>query len=259
MKKLLFFLLIFTTTIFISNSLYLDRGYAEGDRSAEIEEFITMLKSNNMEQRINASKRITRSGLTDPKLFDLIRDNLVNGYQSDPNNPKHIDEIAWLCKALASSGRPEYKEALKKVADTTGDAKLERYARQGMDLIDEFAKRNKIISDTKNTVPGQSPEVTRLINMLKSDNLALKRDAAKEIYRSHFTDQNLFGVVNEELLKGYQISPYDRHHVDVMAWLCKALGASGMPEYKATLSKIVETSSSEALRKHAKLSLDMIK
>src|SRR3972149_1966688 len=259
MKKLIFFLLIFTTTIFISNSLYLDLGYAEGDRSAEIEEFITMLKSNNMEQRINASKRITRSGLTDPKLFDLIRDNLVNGYQSDPNNPKHIDEIAWLCKALASSGRPEYKEALKKVADTTGDAKLERYARQGMDLIDEFAERNKIISDTKNTVPGQSPEVTRLINMLKSDNLALKRDAAKEIYRAHFTEHNLFEVVNEGLLKGYQLNASDKNHVDAMAWLCKALGASGMQEYKATLDNITNTSSSETLRKYAKQALDMIK
>ena len=259
MIKLIIFLLLITTTIFISNTMCVTPGYAEENRQTEVDEFITMLKSNNIEQRITAAKRITRSGLTDPKLFDLIRDNLLNGYQSDPNNPKHTDEIAWLCKALASSGRPEYKEALKKVADTTEDAKLERYARQSMGLIDEFAERNKIISDTENTVPGQSPEVTRLINMLKSDNLSLKRDAAKEIYRSHFTDQDLFGVVNEELLKGYQISPYDRHHVDVMAWLCKALGASGMPEYKATLSKIVETSSSEALRKHAKLSLDMIK
>src|SRR3989304_4624841 len=106
MKKLIIVLLLFTTTIFISNSIYVDRGDAEGDRLEEVDEFITMLKSDNMEQRTNAAKRIARSGLTDPRLFDLIRDNLLNEYQLDTNNPKHIDEMSWLCKALASSGRP---------------------------------------------------------------------------------------------------------------------------------------------------------
>ena len=59
--------------------MYVDRGYAEVDRSSEVDEYITMLKSDNMEQRINAAKRITRSGLTDSKLFDLIRDNPMPG------------------------------------------------------------------------------------------------------------------------------------------------------------------------------------
>ena len=259
MKKLIIFLLLFTTAIFISNTMYVDRGYAEVDRSSEVDEYITMLKSDNMEQRINAAKRITRSGLTDSKLFDLIRDNLLNGYQSHTDNPKHNDEMAWLCKALASSGNQEYKEVLKRVADSTKDEKLARYARQSMEQIDEYAERNKIISDTKNVVPGQSPEVTKLINMLKSDNIALKKDAAKEIYRAHFTEHNLFEVVNEELLKGYQLNASDKNHVDAMAWLCKALGASGMQEYKATLDNITNTSSSETLRKYAKQTLDTIK
>jgi hypothetical protein len=43
--------------------------------------------------------------------------------------------MAWLCKALASSGMSEYKTTLQKVIDTTLNKKLRKYAKQALDML----------------------------------------------------------------------------------------------------------------------------
>jgi len=101
-------------------------------------------------------------------------------------------------------------------------------------------------------------EINRYMEMLTSGNIIQRTDAAKMIFRSNLTDQKLFEVVNEELLKGYQLKIRDRNHVDAMAWLCKALGSSGMSKYKETLEKIYKTSRSKVLNKYAKQGLNML-
>ena len=231
---------------------------AQTDRSTEVAMYMNMLKSNNVAQRTEAAKKISGSGLTDPKLFNTINVMLLERYQSDPNKGIHIDEMAWLCKALASSGMSEYETTLQKVADTTSSQKLRKYAIQSLERIDEYAEKNKIMAGTQYAAPGQAPEVTRYITMLKSDMPSLKKEAAKKIYRSNLTNPRLFQVVNEEILKSLQSSESDQYDVDTMAWLCKALASSGMSEYKTTLQKVIDTTLDKKLRKYAKQALDML-
>ncbi len=47
--------------------------------------------------------------------------------------------MAWLCKALASSGLREYKKTLEKAANTTINSKLKKYAKQSLNLISEYS------------------------------------------------------------------------------------------------------------------------
>ena len=68
----------------------------------------------------------------------------------------------------------------------------------------------------------------------------------------------LFDVVNEELLKGYQQRTGDRNHIDTMAWLCKALAASGMSKYVKTLEKVADTATNTKLQKFARKSLRLL-
>nr|MDA3791873.1 hypothetical protein [Desulfobacula sp.] len=199
---------------------------------------------------------ITRSGITDPRLYDVINDKLLNEYNSKGLNSDHIDEMSWMCKALAASGSENYAPTLEKIIQTATSDKLKKYAKQSLSLISEYAEKNKLINDTTNSDPSLSPEINKYINMLRSDNFALKRDAAKSICRNHFSEKKLFDVVNDELLKGYKLtSSMDRNYTDTMAWMCKALASSGMTEYKQTLTEIIENSSSMKLQKYAKESL----
>jgi len=98
----------------------------------------------------------------------------------------------------------------------------------------------------------------RYISLLRSKSLRSKTDAGKLIVRNSVTDTATLDVVEEELLKGYMASGSDRNYVDAMAWLCKALGASGNAKYRETLGKVAEKAPHSKLRKYAKQSLDML-
>lgn len=232
---------------------------ASAGTSAEVDKYIEMLGSASLKTRIDAAKFITRSGIIDPKLYNIINEKLLNEYNSKGLNGDHIDEMSWMCKALAASGSADYAPTLEIIIQTASSNKLKKYAKQSLSLISEHAERNRLLSDTTNFDPSLSPEINKYIKMLRSDNITLKRDAAKSIYRNHFSEKTLFDVLSDELLKGYKLtSSKNRNYVDAMAWMCKALASSGMVEYKQTLTQIIENSTSFKLQKYAKQSIEKL-
>ena len=226
---------------------------AAADRSIEVEQYVEIFTSGTLSRRIAAAKEITRSGLSDPKLFDLINAQLLDNYLQS-GGKDHVDYMAWLCKALASSGLPQYKPTLEKVAATTTDPKLQRYAKQSLELFEQYAKMNKVMAGEGNASSDRDPEVAKIINMLKSDMMKLKRDAAKMVTRKDYGDPVIYEVINNELLAGYAAAA-DNTAVDTMAWLCKALATSDNPAYKETLRKIADSSGNAKLATHAKKAL----
>ena len=248
MKKLINFLAFFTFSVFLIFQVGINNADAF-DRSAEVAEYLDLLKSNNVTKQIETAKIISQAALSDPELFDFINQKLLNEYQSHTGSSKHIDFMAWLCKALASSGMSKYKATLQQVAETTQVPKINKYAIQSLAMVDVYAKQNATIYAGVDA--SQNPEITKLINMLKSDDITLKRNAAKKITRSDFTSPQLFDVVNEELMIGYAINTRDKQHVDTMAWLCKALSASGMQQYAKTLQEVAENTTNDKLQKYA--------
>lgn len=233
---------------------------ANSDRSAETDKYIEMIGSASFKTRVDAAKLITRSGNTDPRLYSFINEKLLNEYNINSTNPDHVDEMSWMCKALAASGSANYAPTLEKIIQTASSDKLQRYAKQSLDLIPENAKKNKSMNNTENIDPNLSPEINKYINMLQSDNAELKRDAAKSIHRGHFSEKALFDVLNKALLKDYKLtSSNDPKLTDALSWMCKALATSGMPEYKQTLEEIIKNTSDLKLKKYAEQSLGMIK
>lgn len=230
--------------------------YANNERSQEVNKYIEMLNSKSYKTRVDAAKYVSRSGLTDTNLFNVIREKLLSRYNTTTTNHKHIDEMSWLCKALAASGSEEYVPTFNKIIENATSEKLIKYAKQSLALLPEYAERNKIMNETKNYNSNLSNEVNRLISMLQSDNINLKRDAAKTIYRGHYSEKELYEALNGQLLRWYKtVSSTDRHGNDTIAWMCKALAASGMIEYRSTLNEIYENTMSVTVKKHIKKSL----
>ena len=226
------------------------------DRPDEVNQHIDTLLTGTLNKKIDAAKIIERSGYTDQKLFDVIENELLEQYLITDSSIQ-VDYIAWLCKALASSGMERYKPTLQKVIDTSNNKKIKRHAEESLNRFEQYAKRAEIISDNKYAIPGRDPEVARLINMLKSNEMTIKRDAAKLISRNSYSDPDLFKVVNDELLNGYNISG-DNVTVDTMSWLCLALANSDNSNYKNTLQTIVDTAGSDKLVKYAKKALSIM-
>ena len=243
--------------LLITVLLFAPEAWAAADRSDEVNRLTGMIHSGSINKKTEAAKIITRSGFSDRPLFELIRKELEAGYLEQPGNSKHIDLMAWYCKALASSGLAEYKEVLQMIAETTADPKLERYAGQSLAMVDEYAERNTIMADKTYADSGLDAESLKLVNMLKSDMAGLKRDAAKLITRAGSVNPVVYDVVSEELLKGYE-KALDKTSVDALAWLCKALAASGDAKHKEALQLVATTSDNPKLVKYAEQAYDSI-
>lgn len=230
-----------------------------GDRSAEVDSFITTLSSENIVTRLDAAKQITRSGLSDEKLFDFVEQQLLAGYKND-NGSVHRDEMSWYCKVLASSGQEKYRSTLSTVAANASSGKVRKYAKQSLTLIAEYNAANAIINSQENKELELSPEATRVYNMLQSGNIKLQKDAAKMLTRGEVSDAVLYETVQEKLKTGYQEYSNrintNKEFEDILSWYCKALGASGSSNYRGILEEIVEGSSSIKLKKYAKESLE---
>jgi hypothetical protein len=72
------------------------------------------IESTSWVRRVEAAKIIARSGLQDLLLYQKIAGLLVAGYTLE-DEKNHTDEMAWMCKALAASGDPAYREAFMQV------------------------------------------------------------------------------------------------------------------------------------------------
>lgn len=112
------------------------------------------------------------------------------------------------------------------------------------------------------TMKGSSSNLTekqkKYIRMLQSQSSRQYKDAAKRIMRSRTTDTVLYDAVEKALLENFRKSSADRHHIDAMAWLCKALGASGNKKYRSTLNLVATQSNSRKLNGYAQKSLNKL-
>ena len=208
-----------------------------------------------MKERKNAAKRISRSDLTDPELFDMINDMILKGYTGNALNAHLMDEIAWLCKALSSSGDTAYAATLKQVADGTTSAKLKRHAINSLERLNRKAKKNQILNTGFETDSTLSEREKELIAMVRSQDPVLIRNASKIFYRDPLRGEAVTDAISEVLLDNLNTSTDDKLMTDALAWMCKALGNSGKTKYRATLTEVIEKTTSGKLKKYAKQSI----
>ena len=252
-------------TVLISTLLVLSGGFRspvfaqQEDRSGEINEYMKILNTGNSGQRARAAKSISTSGLTDKRLFDIINERLLNGYKVEDDSRNHISEMVWYCKALASSGRMEYRSTIEQVAVSSNNRKLSKHAWKNVHLFAVFAERNELMKDKSFADKGLSPDMALSIAMIKSDVLRFRKDGVKKLIKRRPADNEIYGIINEEIIKNLDSLSNDRDYIDMMAWLCKALGESGMPQYRETLQKVFDESGNGKLKKYAKKSLERLK
>jgi hypothetical protein len=230
-------------------------GFAGINGPEEVEKLKEALASGSSVQRTQIAKIITNAGIEDQGLYEkiaaLLRDGYPKGFESD-----HVDEMSWLCKALAASGDPRYKALLQEIAEKAPSFKLQHYAKESKHLIGEYADRMRIMNSTETWDDNLNHEENRLANMLKSDNIQLKKDAAKTVVRSIMVHKKIFEIIDVELL-GMQGNKRTRgEDIDTMAWMCKALAVSGDARYAETLKQVMagtmdiklKTAASKALK-----------
>lgn len=233
-------------------------GYAQNDRSEEINILMAGLESASRVQRVDSAKTISRSGIQSQALYQKVSDLLKAGYAREYEK-ENADEMSWMCKALAASGDPQYRELLDEVAEKSPSIKVKRYAKESSRLIDTYAQRSQILNATEDWDGDLSAEENRIINMLKSDDVGLRRDAAKVLVRNPENDEKVFAAAAFALSSMSKEIPSDSLSIDTMSWLCKALAASGDEKYVETLEQVRDNTQSHKLKSYATKALKVFK
>jgi hypothetical protein len=99
----------------------------KANESHEVNAYANMLRSDDWQLKTIAGKRITYERLIDPYLLDLLDEVIMANYQEDYSDKARIMGMAWMIRALASAGHPEYRELLDEVAANAGAAKVRKY------------------------------------------------------------------------------------------------------------------------------------
>jgi hypothetical protein len=256
--------------------------FAQADRKDEVSQLMVGLESASQVQRVKSAKVISRSGLQDLGLYVKVADLLSAGYMQKYEK-EHADEMSWMCKALAASGDQQYRELLDEVATKAPSIKVKKYAKESLKMIDTYAKKNKIMNSTEGDDQNLSAKQNRLINMLRSDDIGLRRDAAKDIVRNYESDEKVFSAAANalsDMSKDFHsedrpadaVDIYNQHsfdtpkgphlsslQVDTMAWICKALAVSDDKKYIDLLEHVHDNSPSQKLRSYASKALKALK
>jgi hypothetical protein len=116
----------------------------------------------------------------------------------------------------------------------------------------ETAVPVKTVAKTIALRPKLPAELRSYMNMLRSVDSKIQRNAAKKVYKTKWAQHSeILRIAHQELLKGYKVGVNDSYHVDGMSWLCTLLAVSGKEQYRKTLQVVAERSPSKKIRKYA--------
>jgi hypothetical protein len=140
--------------------------------------------------------------------------------------------------------------------DGTPHKKLRNHAKNQLDDLSWYKQRNAVMADMGNHKKDRDPKISRLINLLKADDLAMQVYAAKRVSDERISEGYVYDIIEQELLRIHDNPQQDRQRVETISWFSKVLGLSGSKKYEATLQKVVDSPVvHKKAKRHAQLAL----
>ena len=213
--------------------------------------YIDVFSGNASEQaQRNALNQLQWSGLSDPRLFDLLEQKLLELYPGARGND--ADLASWYAKSLGTSGLDKYRTTLQGIIDSNANSKIRKYAREGLDNLDRYANWNPIISSPDGVDPDKPEQTNAFVNMLRSGDWSLQNMAAKRIYSDKVYDPYLLDVLDAEIRALYSVDYQANLQIQTVAWMCRALSSSRNVAYQATLEEVAANAGNSKVRNYAR-------
>ena len=213
---------------------------ATPNREAEIQQYITMLESDDVHQHIVVAKLLQFSGLEDPRIFDRVEQEALVLNEESRLGVYQIDRLSWLAKALASSGQEKYRKTLKQIAKHGSDFKVRRYAKKSVKMLDFFASLNQEMNDYSRYNSESSAEINRLAIVFQSENFAARRMVAQHVFHENIYDDYLLEILAKEVELLVAYKPKNGLETDCIAWMTRALANSKDLRYKPIVERMAK-------------------
>ncbi len=214
--------------------------------------FLQILKTDNDSDKIQMLERLQWSGISDPRLFDVIEKFVLSNYEQSQYDAPELKILANYIRALGYSGNMKYQSTLSDVSKQAASSRVTKYAKRALQDLDKFAPWVELIANSNVTVKGKSAEVEMYMRMINVNNIFVQRLAARAIFHERINDQDLLNLIAKKLKSVYLRGDLDRQSQDTAAWFCKAIGQSAKPEFTTFLKTVSETTPHKRIQKHAK-------
>ncbi len=219
-----------------------------------IDSYLVTYKSASIDNKVTMLERLQWSGISSPRLYDPMEKLLLEnaGSKSTEIVGDKRKLMAHSIRALGFSGNVKYHETIMLYERDAASGNLRRYARKALVDLDKFQSWNKLIEASNVNTEDKPVEVAIYMKMMSSNDVFLQRQAARAIFHEKQTDTDLIALTAEKLKAAYLNTGIDKPAQDTAAWLCKAIGQSGIEEYADLLRDAVANSPHRKIQKYAK-------
>jgi len=226
--------------------------FAAGAMAATIEEDVTRyvgIFNGAASQHSDAADTFSWKGLSDPRIFDVIEQRLLADAKAASSDRREKNRVARYIRALGFSGQTKYLPTINQfVADNAYD----RYAKAALEDLPDYQRWNPIIADRSSFDAKFGDDTNRVMNMLRADDLMLKRVGAKRVFFQH-QEPEVLELLAKELRASYPKAEYKT--ADAVAWMVKALGEPRLAKYKPLIEEVAASAKESKVQKHADLVL----
>ncbi|HRE19087.1 MAG TPA: hypothetical protein PLW86_18785 [Rhodocyclaceae bacterium] len=191
-------------------------------------------------------------GVSDTRIFDKIEALLLEDANVFRSQRDEKNRVARYIRALGFSGQPKYLPTIQRFIN---DRDYDRYAKAASEDLPNYQRWNPIISNRASFDSKLSDDANRVMNMLKSKDLMLKRVAAKRIYFAN-NEPVLLQVLADDLRVLYPTVRSGDDPVDAVAWMVKAIGNAKQEAYRPLLQEVLLSAPSDKVRSYAKRALE---
>jgi hypothetical protein len=222
---------------------------ASESKDEQIDYILTQVQSAPQQQKEQILERLQWSGLSDPRLFDVFEDNLLQHYQDKYPADDLADLLAYQARALGYSGNEKYQKTLSLLADEAKNSSLRRHAKNGKRDLETFIQVQSALQQVQLSKGERSFEVFTYSKMLETADPYTQRLAARAIYHEKRDNQALLDLTAEKLQDMYMNEDLDSLAQDTAAWMCKVLKQhSG---YEELLDNVAENTPHRKIRRYA--------
>jgi len=210
------------------------------DRTAEVNKYVELMKAGDRDQLGMAAREICASGITDPQLATAIYNRLYKDRKDLLGSYLNTQYGVFMVRAMASVGVESTKEQLNSIRHGVENSKVSSVSVDEAKMIDWYLKRNAVMASTANHHEGDDSNVSRLVNLMKSDDIAYQRWAAERMSWDKVLDDRLMEVIAVKVQAyvdrgGGELSSKED---DLMANFVKLLGYSKNLKYRPLLTSV---------------------
>lgn len=198
----------------------------------------------------DAADTFSWMGLSDPRIFDIIEQRLLADANAARNDKNEKNRVARYIRSLGFSGQTKYVPTINRFVS---DNVYERYAKAALEDLADYKVWNPIIANRAHFDPKLSDDANRVMNMLRADDLMLKRVGAKRVFFKH-QEPEVLELLAKELKAHHAKAEYKT--ADAVAWMVKGLGQPLLEKYKPLIQEVAATARESKVQKHADLVLE---